>query len=61
MSDKINQLQSRIVNLNDRVVSLEKELSRTQDRVRQDINKLLTILNDIKNDSPYNPNKTFRG
>lgn len=61
MSDKINQLQTRILDLNDRVLSLEKELSRTQDRVQHDINKLVTLIGEIKNDSPYNPNKTFRG
>jgi predicted nuclease with TOPRIM domain len=60
MNDKISQLQSRVLNLNDRVLSLEKELSRTQERVQKDISKLVTLIDEVRND-PNNPNKTFRG
>jgi len=60
IKDKITQLQSRVLNLNDRVLSLEKELSRTQDRVQRDINKLVTLVEEVRSD-PNNPNKTFRG
>tara|TARA_Y100000310_G_C20372968_1_gene664390 strand:+ start:108 stop:290 length:183 start_codon:yes stop_codon:yes gene_type:complete len=60
MNDKISQLQSRVLNLNDRVLSLEKELSRTQERVQRDINKLVTLVDEVRSD-PNNPNKAFRG
>jgi len=60
MNDKISQLQSRVLNLNDRVLSLEKELSRTQERIQRDISKLVTLVEEVRND-PNNPNKTFRG
>lgn len=61
MSDKVNKIQNRILNLNDRVVTLEKELARTQERVQHDINQLLKLLDEVKSQNPYNPNKTFRG
>jgi|10_taG_2_1085330.scaffolds.fasta_scaffold62620_2 hypothetical protein len=46
---KVDQLQKRVLNLNDRVVTLERELTRTQGRVQNDINNLLTIVQEMRN------------
>jgi chaperonin cofactor prefoldin len=59
--DKVDQLQTRVLSLNDRVTSLERELSRTQERIQVDINNLVTIINEMKNNDPNNPHKTFSG
>ena len=59
--EQVKTLQRRVLNLNDRVTSLEREVSRTQERIQGDMNKLVTLVNEIKSSDPNNPYKTFSG
>jgi uncharacterized protein YlxW (UPF0749 family) len=59
VSDQVKQLQNRVSTLQDRVELLENNLKNTQDKVSQDINKLVDLFKNLSGNQ--RSTSTYRG